>query len=64
MTVQIENEQDLELDFDYEAVAEAVIRQVLEQESNGKQQGPVVPVHLRKDLKEIRLFLNKLLEKL
>ena len=33
MTVQIENEQGLELDFDYEAVAEAVIRQVLEQEN-------------------------------
>ena len=32
MTLQIENEQNLALNFDYEAVADAVIRQVLEQE--------------------------------
>lgn len=39
-------------------------QQVLEQEKNGTDNAKEVPVHLKKDLKEIRLFLNKLLEKL
>jgi DNA-binding transcriptional MerR regulator len=39
-------------------------QQVLEQELNGENQNSEVPVHLKKDLKEIRVFLNNLLEKL
>lgn len=37
-------------------------QQVLEQD--GEEEEEKVPVSLKKDLKEIRLFLNKLLEKL
>ncbi|MGD8426480.1 MAG: MerR family transcriptional regulator [Balneolaceae bacterium] len=37
-------------------------QQVLEQD--GKEDSPEVPVSIKKDLKEIRVFLNKLLEKL
>lgn len=40
-------------------------QQVLKQENNtGDHSEADVPVSLKKDLKEIRLFLNKLLEKL
>lgn len=39
-------------------------QQVLEQELNGEKQNSKVPVPLKKDLKEIRVFLNNLLEKL
>lgn len=39
-------------------------QQVLEQSENGDEHPEQVPITLRKDLKEIRLFLSKLLEKL
>ncbi|HEX6981181.1 MAG TPA: MerR family transcriptional regulator [Balneolaceae bacterium] len=39
-------------------------QQVLEQELNGEKRNSEVPIHLKKDLKEMRLFLNNLLEKL
>lgn len=39
-------------------------QQVLEQEKNGETDDTEVPIHLKKDLKEIRVFLSKLLEKL
>ncbi len=38
-------------------------KQVLEQE-NGENDSKEIPVSLRKDLQEVRLFLNKLVEKL
>lgn len=39
-------------------------QQVLEREQNGEPTDVDVPVSLKKDLKEIRLFLNNLLDKL
>jgi DNA-binding transcriptional MerR regulator len=39
-------------------------QQVLKQESQADAQGKEVPVSLKKDLKEMRVFLKKLLEKL
>jgi DNA-binding transcriptional MerR regulator len=39
-------------------------KQVLENESNEPQTNEAVPVDLKKDLREIRLFLNKMVEKL
>lgn len=39
-------------------------KQVLENESNKPQAEHEVPIDLKKDLREIRLFLNKVLEKL
>lgn len=39
-------------------------QQVLEREQNGETSDVEVPVSVKKDLKEIRLFLNNLLDKL
>ncbi len=39
-------------------------QQVLSQNNDGETSDAEVPLPLKKDLKEIRLFLNKLLEKL
>ncbi len=39
-------------------------KQVLENEGSVRTDSPDIPVELKKDLQEIRLFLNKMLEKL
>lgn len=39
-------------------------KQVLENENSQPRTEPEMPVDLKKDLREIRLFLNKMLEKL
>ncbi|MDZ7691052.1 MAG: MerR family transcriptional regulator [Balneolaceae bacterium] len=39
-------------------------RQVLEKEQDGEDEKPEIPIDLKRDLKEIRVFLNKILKEL